>query len=35
MMVFDQNSGNLVRSVTSVKGRTDQGGKIHFQIMVD
>jgi hypothetical protein len=35
MMNFDQGLCNLVRSITSLKGRTDHLGKIHLQIMAD
>jgi hypothetical protein len=35
MVIFDQGLGDLVGSVTSLKGRSDHGGKIHHTIMVD
>jgi hypothetical protein len=35
MMNFDQGLGYLIRRITSLERRADNGGKIHLQIMVD
>jgi len=35
MMNFEQRLGDLVRCITGLKRRTDHGGIIHPQIMVD
>ena len=34
MVRFDQSSGYLIRGVTSLEGRTDDGGVIHPKIML-
>jgi hypothetical protein len=34
MVIIDQGLCHLLRSVTGLKGRTDEGSKIHPQIMV-
>jgi hypothetical protein len=35
MMNFEQDSGYLVGSITSLKGRTNHFGEVHVQIMDD